>query len=248
VDTKDRDVDAVLRKCAGVLGQAEPCEPIGYFLHRRPRPAEWPRGPAGWGILPDRSRRAKSTRTVRRRGDGRGHPEEPQTEGGPEYTAAVGCSRCQSARHSGCSGLTNRFRALCSPRRDRTSVREVTPSRLTLERRFTRSDLQKDIAEEQADRLRLLIVVGGHGAFVAAFRNRAEIILAHLYPQLRSPRRWRSRSARIRSADVNGRWVLTHDRLGTAPCTRLRATVPYLTTLSGASDNPTSSSTGSRKR
>jgi hypothetical protein len=32
---KDRDVDAVLRKCAGVLGQAEPCEPIGYFLHRR---------------------------------------------------------------------------------------------------------------------------------------------------------------------------------------------------------------------
>src|ERR1700732_240044 len=34
---KDRDVDAVLRECAGVLGQAEPCEPIGYFLHRRPR-------------------------------------------------------------------------------------------------------------------------------------------------------------------------------------------------------------------
>jgi hypothetical protein len=38
--------------------------------------------------------------------------------------------------------------------------------------------LQKDIAEEQADSLRLLIVVGGHGAVVAAFRNRAEIILA----------------------------------------------------------------------
>jgi hypothetical protein len=33
---KDRDVDAVLRKCAGGLGQAEPREPIGYFLHRRP--------------------------------------------------------------------------------------------------------------------------------------------------------------------------------------------------------------------
>jgi hypothetical protein len=32
---KDRDVDAVLRKCAGVFGQAELCEPIGYFLHRR---------------------------------------------------------------------------------------------------------------------------------------------------------------------------------------------------------------------
>src|SRR4029077_13139117 len=38
---KDRDVDAVLRKCACVLGQAEPCEPIGYFLHRRPRPIEF---------------------------------------------------------------------------------------------------------------------------------------------------------------------------------------------------------------
>jgi predicted site-specific integrase-resolvase len=38
---KDRDVDAVVRKCAGVLGQAEPCEPIGNFLHRRPRPAEF---------------------------------------------------------------------------------------------------------------------------------------------------------------------------------------------------------------
>jgi hypothetical protein len=32
--------------------------------------------------------------------------------------------------------------------------------------------------EKQADSLRLLIVVGGHGAFVAAFRNRAEIVLA----------------------------------------------------------------------
>jgi hypothetical protein len=38
---KDRDVEAVLRKCAGLLGQAEPCEPIGNFLHRRPRPAEF---------------------------------------------------------------------------------------------------------------------------------------------------------------------------------------------------------------
>ena len=38
---KDRDVDAVLRKCAGVLGQAEPCEPIGNFLHRRPRLVEF---------------------------------------------------------------------------------------------------------------------------------------------------------------------------------------------------------------
>ena len=38
---KDRDVDAILRKCAGVLGEAERCQPIGYFLHRRPRPTEF---------------------------------------------------------------------------------------------------------------------------------------------------------------------------------------------------------------
>jgi hypothetical protein len=39
--------------------------------------------------------------------------------------------------------------------------------------------LQKRVAEEQADSLRLLIVVGGHGAFVAAFRNHPEIVRAH---------------------------------------------------------------------
>jgi hypothetical protein len=31
---------------------------------------------------------------------------------------------------------------------------------------------KKRVGEKQADRLRLLIVAGGHGAFVAAFRNR----------------------------------------------------------------------------
>jgi hypothetical protein len=55
-----------------------------------------------------------------------------------------------------------------------------------------------------------VIVVGGHGAFVAAFRNRAEIILAHLYPQLRSPRRWRSRRARIKSDGVTGYVTSSH--------------------------------------
>jgi hypothetical protein len=34
---------------------------------------------------------------------------------------------------------------------------------------FTQSDLQKRVAEKQADSLRLLIVVGGHGAFVPRF-------------------------------------------------------------------------------
>jgi hypothetical protein len=47
--------------------------------------------------------------------------------------------------------------------------------------------LQKHVAEKQADSLRLLVEVGGHRAFVAAFRNRAEIVLAHLYPQFAEP-------------------------------------------------------------
>jgi hypothetical protein len=62
--------------------------------------------------------------------------------------------------------------------------------------------LQKGVGEKQADRLRLLIVVGGHGVFVAAFRNRAEIVLLTSIVSLRSPRRARSRRALIRSADV----------------------------------------------
>jgi hypothetical protein len=61
---KDRDVDVVLRKCAGVLGQAEPCEPIGYFLHRRPRPAEFVRAIAQRGyegaVIPDRDQQAQA--------------------------------------------------------------------------------------------------------------------------------------------------------------------------------------------
>jgi hypothetical protein len=48
---------------------------------------------------------------------------------------------------------------------------------------FTQSDLQECVAEEQADSLRLLVEVGGYGAFVAAFGNRAEIVLAHLNRQ-----------------------------------------------------------------
>jgi hypothetical protein len=43
--------------------------------------------------------------------------------------------------------------------------------------------LQNSVGEEQADSLRLLIVVGGHGAFVPAFGNRAEIILANVNRQ-----------------------------------------------------------------
>jgi hypothetical protein len=47
--------------------------------------------------------------------------------------------------------------------------------------------LQERFVEEQADRLRLLVEVGGHGAFVAAFRDRAEIVLANVNRQSPKP-------------------------------------------------------------
>jgi hypothetical protein len=52
---------------------------------------------------------------------------------------------------------------------------------------FARSDLQKSVVEEQADRLRLLIVVGACRPFVAAFRNCLQIALAYLYPKFAEP-------------------------------------------------------------
>jgi hypothetical protein len=39
--------------------------------------------------------------------------------------------------------------------------------------------LQNRVAEEKPDSLRLLVEVGGQGAFVAALCNRAEIVLAY---------------------------------------------------------------------
>jgi hypothetical protein len=42
---------------------------------------------------------------------------------------------------------------------------------VTPQQEFTRSDLHEGVGEKKTDGLRLLIVVGGHGAFVAAFRN-----------------------------------------------------------------------------
>ena len=65
-----------------------------------------------------------------------------------------------------------------------------------------RSDLQKGVVEEQADGLRLLIVVGGHGAFVPRFAIARRSSSLTSIVNLRSPRRRRSRTARIRSAEV----------------------------------------------
>jgi hypothetical protein len=69
----------------------------------------------------------------------------------------------------------------------RDAVTRSDPSRVRRQLEFTRSDLQKRVGEKQTDSLRLLIVVGGHGAFVAAFRDLPQIILAHLYPQFAEP-------------------------------------------------------------
>jgi hypothetical protein len=54
---------------------------------------------------------------------------------------------------------------------------------VTPQREFTQSDLHEGVGEKKTDSLRLLVVIGGHGAFVAAFRNRAEIVVAYLNRQ-----------------------------------------------------------------
>jgi hypothetical protein len=113
-------------------------------------------------------------------------------------------SRFGSCEASGCGPTSRPGRGL--PRRRSSTASDgvvgatvtaqpkVTSSRGTV----TRSDavtsdtemagsrgqiLQERVAEKQAEGLCLLIVVGGHGAFVAAFRNRAEIVLAHVNRQ-----------------------------------------------------------------
>jgi hypothetical protein len=126
---KDGDVDAVLRKCASVLGQTEPSKPIGYFLHRRPRRAEFgPVDPLDGRFYPiDRAARNRPERSAA--GVTGGQPEEPQTEAGPSTPRPAAENQPMpiypGARHSGCSGLTNRFRAPCSPRRETTMPRRV---------------------------------------------------------------------------------------------------------------------------
>jgi hypothetical protein len=54
---------------------------------------------------------------------------------------------------------------------------------VTPQQKFRRSDLHEGVGEKKTDSLCLLIVVGGQGAFVTAFRNRAEIVLAHVNRQ-----------------------------------------------------------------
>jgi hypothetical protein len=57
----------------------------------------------------------------------------------------------------------------------------MPPAPAAAQQEFRRSDFQERVVEEEADGLRLLIGVGGPSAFVAAFCNRAEIILADVF-------------------------------------------------------------------
>jgi hypothetical protein len=116
---KDRDVDAVLRKCAGVLGQAELCEPIGNFLHRRPRPTEFGLvDPLDERFYPiDRAARNRPKQSA---GRGRAGPRqgEPQAGAGLQPPRRTGRLRTQPkplrGARSSRSGLGNGFRALFS--------------------------------------------------------------------------------------------------------------------------------------
>jgi hypothetical protein len=67
------------------------------------------------------------------------------------------------------------------------TVREVTPSRLTLERHSPGQICRKSVVEEKADSLRLLIVVAACGALIASPGNLPQILVAHLYPQFAEP-------------------------------------------------------------
>jgi hypothetical protein len=112
---KDRDVDAVLRKCASELGQAEP---------NRLFPASPPQARLNFGLLDpldgrfypiDRAARNRPERSAAG-GDGRASPKShrrkpaPSTPRPADENAAD--ANLSGAHHSGCSGLTNRFRAL----------------------------------------------------------------------------------------------------------------------------------------
>jgi hypothetical protein len=127
---KDRDVDAVLRKCAGVLGQAEPCEPIGYFLHRRPRPADFGLvDPLDGRFYPiDRLARNRPKRPQ----GGRAQPEEPPTPaespgraiGAVQVLQTLSVPPCSPRRETTMATSAERMRALRE--RERRGLRRLT--------------------------------------------------------------------------------------------------------------------------
>jgi hypothetical protein len=168
-----------LSKCAGVLGQAEPCEPIGYFLHRRLRPAEFrPCGPTGWAILPDRSRRAKPSPTFRRGGDGRASPKSHRRKPAPSTPRPAAENAADAnlfgASHSGCSGPTNRLRAPCSRRRDRTWRRRPSEcERCASARRRGLRKLRIEVSEED---LRAIAKRGYAGAVTTDLDQQAQAV------------------------------------------------------------------------
>jgi hypothetical protein len=71
----------------------------------------------------------------------------------------------------------------------RSDAVSVTP-----QQGFRRPDFEKAIRKEEADRLRLLVVVGAGGTLVAALRNRLKIALADVNRQGLDPK-WGCASA-----------------------------------------------------
>jgi hypothetical protein len=153
---KDRDVDAVLRKCAGVLRQAEPCEPIGYFLHHRPVPGTLP------GFDPPDAQLYLIGRKARSRA-------KPTARASPWRTAASG-SRESAADASSCPGraqwavhaLRTVLRAP-SPRRRETTM-PTSAERMRALRERERRGLRRLTIDVSEDDLRAIAKRGYEGA------------------------------------------------------------------------------------
>jgi hypothetical protein len=92
--------------------------------------------------------------------------------------------RRQNRRQSNTTSRRSRWRVTVTAQRQsdvvtlpvtRSDAATVTP-----QQEFTRSDFEKAIGEEEADGLRLVIVLSACGAFVAALRDRSQIALTHV--------------------------------------------------------------------
>jgi hypothetical protein len=86
----------------------------------------------------------------------------------------------------------------------------LTPC-VTLQQQFGPSDFQERVVEKQADRLRLLIVVGACGTLITPFRKRTEIVLVDVH---RQPPNSAARPAVVilsylkAGADLSAPWVV----------------------------------------
>jgi hypothetical protein len=175
---KDRDVDAVFRKCARVLGQAEHCEPIGNFLHRRPRPAEFGLvDPLDVRFYPiDRAARSRPERSAagvtggqaRRTTDG----SRPRVRRGPAVDNAA--TICPGRAIRAVQVLQIIFRAPCSLRRDTTMATSAERMRALRERQ--RRGVRRLTVEVSEDDLRAIAKRGYEGAVTTDLDQRAQAV------------------------------------------------------------------------